>query len=219
MQILFLGAPGAGKGTQCKRLAEKLSLPHLSSGDLLREAVRLQTRAGLEAKSYMDRGLLVPDNVLIAMFKEFLSKKEMDRGFILDGFPRNLPQAESLSTLLTELSKALTVVINLHTLDELLVERITGRRVCPNKDCNAVYHIKFAPPQKEGVCDKCRAELSHRSDDKPEVVKQRLETYREQTEPLIKYYSDQGLVKTVDGEGDPEEVFENLMKALKVFAA
>ncbi|MBX3074229.1 adenylate kinase [Candidatus Obscuribacterales bacterium] len=216
MQILFLGAPGAGKGTQCKRLAEKLALPHLSSGDMLREAVRQGTKAGVEAKSFMDKGMLVPDDVLIKMFKEFLSKPEMDKGFILDGFPRNLAQAESLSTLLTELSKALTVVINLQTSDDLLVERITGRRVCPNKECNAVYHVKFAPPAKEGVCDKCQTELSHRSDDKPEVVKQRLATYAEQTEPLIKYYGDQGLVKTVDGEGEPEAVFESLIKALKV---
>lgn len=216
MQILFLGAPGAGKGTQCKRLAEKLALPHLSSGDMLREAVRQGTKAGVEAKSYMDKGMLVPDDVLIKMFREFLSKPEMDHGFILDGFPRNLPQAESLSSLLTELSKKLTVVINLHTSDDLLVERITGRRVCPNKECNAVYHIKFQPPQKEGVCDRCQTELSHRSDDKVEVVKQRLATYAEQTEPLIKYYGDQGLVKTVDGAGEPHQVFESLIKTLQV---
>ncbi|MDZ4835464.1 MAG: adenylate kinase [Candidatus Melainabacteria bacterium] len=218
MQILFLGAPGAGKGTQCKKLAEKLSLPHLSSGDMLREAVKQGTKAGIEAKSFMDKGLLVTDDVLIKMFKEFLSKKEMDKGFILDGFPRNLPQAESLSTLLTELSKKLTVVINLQTSDDLLVDRITGRRVCPNKECNAVYHIKYFPSQKEGVCDKCQTELSHRSDDKPEVVKQRLQTYAEQTEPLIKYYGDQGLVKTVNGEGEADEVFNNLVKALQVTA-
>jgi adenylate kinase len=218
MQILFLGAPGAGKGTQCKKLAEKLSLPHLSSGDMLREAVKQGTKAGVEAKSFMDKGLLVPDEVLIKMFREFLSKKEMDKGFILDGFPRNLAQAESLSTLLTELSKKLTVVINLETSEDLLVDRITGRRVCPNKECNAVYHIKYFAPQKEGVCDKCQTELSHRSDDKPEVVKQRLQTYAEQTEPLIQYYGNQGLVKNVNGEGEAEQIFENLIKELKVTA-
>ncbi len=216
MQILFLGAPGAGKGTQCKKLAEKLGLPHLSSGDLLREAVKQGTKAGVAAKSFMDKGLLVPDDVLIAMFREFLSKPEMDKGFILDGFPRNLPQAESLSTLLTELSKSLTVVINLHTSEDLLVERITGRRTCPNKECNAVYHVKFQAPKQLGVCDKCATELVHRSDDKPDVVKQRLATYAEQTEPLISYYGNQGIVKTVDGEGEPEEVFDRLVKTLKV---
>lgn len=216
MQILFLGAPGAGKGTQCKKLAAKLNVPHLSSGDMLREAVKQGTKAGVEAKSYMDQGKLVPDAVLINMFREFLSKPEMKEGFLLDGFPRNLAQAESLNDLLNELSKTLTHVINLHTNDTLLEERITGRRVCPNKECNAVYHIKFQPPKKEGVCDLCETALNHRSDDKPEVVKQRLHTYNEQTEPLIKYYGDKGLVKTVDGEGEMDEVFERILTALKV---
>ncbi len=216
MRILFLGAPGAGKGTQCKKLAAKLGLAHLSSGDLLREAVRNSTEAGVEAKKYMDKGNLVPDPVLIAMFREALSQPELKKGFILDGFPRNLPQAEALDTLFEELGASLNFVINLQTSDELLEERITGRRTCPNKDCNAVYHVKFAPPKKDEVCDLCQTALSHRSDDKPEVVKQRLATYREQTEPLIAYYSKKGLVSTVDGEGEPEQVFESLLKTLKV---
>jgi len=214
MQILFLGAPGAGKGTQCKKLVEKKGIAHLSSGDLLREAVSKGTPAGVEAKSYMDKGVLVPDNVLIAMFREFLSKPEMKKGFLLDGFPRNSAQAEALDNLLKELGTALGTVINLHTSDTLLEERITGRRTCPNKACNAVYHVKFAPPEKEGVCDKCHTELVHRSDDKPEVVKSRLQVYSEQTAPLIKYYEEKGIVKTVSGEGEPNEVFDRVLEAL-----
>lgn len=214
MQILFLGAPGAGKGTQCKKLVEKKGIAHLSSGDLLREAVSKGTPAGVEAKSYMDKGVLVPDNVLIAMFREFLSRPEMKKGFLLDGFPRNAAQAEALDNLLKELGTALGTVINLHTSDTLLEERITGRRTCPNKACNAVYHVKFAPPEKEGVCDKCQTELVHRSDDKPEVVKNRLQVYAEQTAPLIKYYEGKGIVKTVNGEGEPNEVFDRVLEAL-----
>ena len=216
MRILFLGAPGAGKGTQCKKLAEKLNIIHLSSGDLLREAVRKETPAGEKAKGFMDKGLLVPDEVLIAMFREALASDEVKKGFLLDGFPRNLPQAKELDELFEELSAGLDTVINLSIKDDLLEERITGRRVCPNKQCNAVYHLKFAPPATEGVCDQCKETLSHRSDDKPEVVKQRLKTYREQTEPLIEYYEGKGLVATVDGEGSPEEVFARILKALKV---
>lgn len=214
MQILFLGAPGAGKGTQCKKLVEKKGIAHLSSGDLLREAVSKGTPAGVEAKSYMDKGVLVPDNVLIAMFREFLSKPEMKKGFLLDGFPRNAAQAEALDNLLKELGTAVNTVINLQTSDTLLEERITGRRTCPNKACNAVYHVKFAAPKKEGICDKCATELVHRSDDKPEVVKNRLQVYAEQTAPLIKYYEGKGIVKAVDGEGEPDEVFERVLEAL-----
>ena len=214
MQLLFLGAPGAGKGTQCKMLAKEKGLCHLSSGDLLREAVKQGTEAGIKAKGYMDQGNLVPDEVLIAMFEEKLSQPELKKGFILDGFPRNLDQAASLDELLEKLNSKLTSVINLETGNEILEERITGRRVCPNKECNSVFHTKFAPPQKEGVCDNCQTELVHRSDDKPEVVKKRLIVYAEQTEPLIKYYKDKGLVVTIDGEADPKEVFQSLLNTL-----
>lgn len=214
MQLLFLGAPGAGKGTQCKMLGEKLALKHLSSGDLLREAVKQGTEAGIKAKSFMDRGNLVPDEVLIAMFEEVLSG--LKNGFILDGFPRNPAQAKALDDLLEKLDTRLEKVINLKTSDELLEERITGRRVCPNKECNAVFHVKFQPSKREGICDQCGTELNHRSDDKPEVVKQRLSVYREQTAPLIEYYDGKGLLITVDGEGAPEEVFNKLLEVLKV---
>lgn len=214
MQILFLGAPGAGKGTQCKLLSEKFGLKHLSSGDLLREAVKQKTDAGLAAKSFMDKGHLVPDEVLIAMFEEVL--EGLNHGFILDGFPRNTAQAKALDELLGKLQTKLQTVVNLKTSDELLEKRITGRRVCPNKECNAVYHIEFHPPKDEGICHQCQSPLNHRSDDKPDVVKQRLSIYREQTEPLIEYYNQKGLLVTVNGEGSPEMVFQQLLKVLKV---
>jgi adenylate kinase len=214
MRILFLGPPGSGKGTQCKKLADKLKLTHLSSGDLLREAVAANTEAGKQAKSYMEAGKLVPDPVLIAMFKEKLSHKEVADGFILDGFPRNVSQAKSLDELLAELKATLDSVLNLQIADSFLTERITGRRSC--KNCGAVYHLKFAPPKKPDICDVCGAQLSQRSDDKEELVKKRLETYREQTEPLIEYYDLRHILKAIDAEGDPSGVFSRILQALKV---
>lgn len=213
MQILFLGAPGAGKGTQCKKLSTKLDLPHLSSGDLLREAVSQGTPAGVTAKGFMDKGVLVPDNVLIDMFRDKLTSAACQKGFILDGFPRNIAQAKSLDTMLEEIGKQLTCVINLNTDDSLLTERITGRRSC--KACGAVYHIKFAPAKKENICDACGKELSQRADDREELVKERLKTYREQTEPLIEYYDGRRILTTISGEGAQDAIFENILNALK----
>lgn len=218
MQILFLGAPGAGKGTQCKMLARHLDLPHLSSGDLLREAVKSGTPAGVPAKSFMDKGALVPDNILIDMFREKLSSPQCQKGFILDGFPRNVAQAKALDVLLEELDKNLTVVVNLQVDEKLLQERICGRRTCPNKECNAVYHIKFAPPAVENICDLCASQLTHRSDDHKDVVEARLKTYFEQTAPLVDYYDKRLVLRTVDGEGDPDEIFADLLRTLKVLA-
>ncbi|MBX9725305.1 MAG: adenylate kinase [Candidatus Obscuribacterales bacterium] len=221
MQILFLGAPGAGKGTQCKRVATQLNLPHLSSGDLLREAVKAGTAAGAKAKSYMDQGQLVPDEVLIAMFKDKLSAEECKGGFILDGFPRNLAQAEELDKLLAELKKDLSVVIDLSVDFGKLKDRITGRRLCANKACNEPYHLTFAAPKKDNTCDKCGSELFQRSDDKVELVDARLKTYNEQTAPLIDYYSKRNLLKTVDGNGEADEIYKKLMdlfRGLKVHA-
>jgi adenylate kinase len=218
MQILFLGAPGSGKGTQCKKLAAHLDLKHLSSGDLLREAVREGTAAGVQAKSYMDKGVFVPDNVLIDMFREKLHTPECDKGFILDGFPRNVAQARALDQLLEELNKNLTAVVNLQVNEKLLTERICGRRICSNKDCNAVYHVKFSPPKSDMVCDICGQALYQRSDDKEELVSARLKTYYEQTEPLIDYYDKRLILRTVDGDGEPEEIFADLLRTLKVLA-
>lgn len=216
MQILFLGAPGAGKGTQCKRLSAKLNLPHLSSGDLLREAVKAGTVAGIRAKQYMDAGTLVPDDVLIDMFREKLQAPECANGFILDGFPRNLPQAEALDGLLSELKKNLSVVIDLAVDEGLLTERITGRRICSNKSCNTPFHLTFAPPKKENVCDACGSPLYQRGDDQESLVSERLKTYREQTRPLIEYYTKRGVLKTVNGNGSQDDIFQDLLKAVHV---
>jgi adenylate kinase len=223
MQILFLGAPGAGKGTQCQRVAANCEqkLPHLSSGDLLREAVKAGTAAGVKAQSYMEKGALVPDEVLIDMFREKLSSDACKNGFILDGFPRNVAQAEALDKLLAQIKKDLTVVIDLTVDFGKLKERITGRRSCSNKTCNRTYHVKFLPPKQEGKCDVCQADLYQRSDDKEEVVDNRLKTYNEQTAPLIGYYSKRNILKSVDGNGEADEIYKKLtelLKALKVHA-
>lgn len=218
MQILFLGAPGAGKGTQCKMLARHLDLLHLSSGDLLREAVKQGTAAGVAAKSYMEQGVLVPDSILIDMFREKLHTPECQKGFILDGFPRNVAQARALNDLFEELNRKLSAVINLQVDEKLLTERICGRRICSNKECNAPYHVKFAPPKVENTCSICGSPLTHRSDDREDLVAARLKTYFEQTEPLIEFYDKQLLLRTVDGEGDPDEIFADLLRTLKVLA-
>lgn len=215
MQILFLGAPGAGKGTQCKRVAKQLNIPHLSSGDLLREAVKAGTEAGVKAKSFMDQGVLVPDDVLIAMFRDKLSSSDCAKGFLLDGFPRNLAQAEALDAMLKEIKKDLLCVVDLKVDPSLLTERITGRRVCTNKACLTPFHIKFQPPAKEGHCDTCGSTLMTRDDDKEELVAKRLTTYNEQTAPLIEYYGKRSILKTINGDGEPEAIFTELLAALQ----
>lgn len=216
MQILFLGPPGSGKGTQCKKLSQQLKTPHLASGDLLREAVIQQTEIGKLAQTYIDRGNLVPDDVMIKMFHERLAKdRTAHQGFILDGFPRTLVQAKAFDELLKELSLILTVVIDLQIPDHLLVERITGRRICSNKGCNAVFHVRFAPPKETNICDVCGAPLMQRSDDKEELVKERLDIYRKQTEPLINYYDEKLLLRTIDAQGEPEEIFLDILTTLK----
>jgi adenylate kinase len=216
MQILFLGAPGAGKGTQCKRLSRHLDLPHLSSGDLLREAVKLDTPAGQMAKSFMDKGVLVPDHVLIDMFREKLKSAECQKGFILDGFPRNVAQAKSLNELLVELNRELTIVINVQVDPKILTARICGRRVCSNKACNAPYHIEFAKPKQDNICDLCGAHLTTRSDDNVDLVEARLNTYYKETEPLIEYYDSKLLLRTIDGEGDQDAIFADILMTLNV---
>lgn len=216
MQVLFLGAPGSGKGTQCKKLSVKLDLAHLSSGDLLRAAIRENTATGLKAKEFMDKGLLVPDPVLIDMFREALSMPALKKGFILDGFPRNLAQAESLDKLLDELDMKLNAVIDMEIDTALLEERLVGRRSCPNKVCNNVFHVKFAPPKVENVCDYCQSQLMHRSDDKVEVVSSRLETYKRETEPLIGFYKGKGVLQSLNADDTPEHIFEQILKVLQV---
>jgi adenylate kinase len=213
MRVLFLGPPGSGKGTQCKKLAEKLGIVHLSSGDLLREAISQNTPAGQSAKSYIDLGKLVPDSTLIQMFREKLAALGKAGSFILDGFPRNISQAASLDQLHKEIGIALNCVINLSIADQLVSERIVGRRSC--QSCGAVFHVKFNPPKEENVCDICGHELIQRSDDKAELVQERLNTYHEQTEPLIEYYQARKILQTIDAALSPEEIFSNIMQALE----
>jgi len=216
MRILFLGPQGSGKGTQAKKLQDKTGLPHLSSGDLLRQAVAEGTPSGKRAKQYMDAGKLVPDDVLIAMFGEKLPHPQFLKGFILDGFPRNLAQAKALDDLLAKLNQPLSQVINLTIDDAVAMERMTGRRICSNKNCGAIYHIKTAPPKNDMTCDICGSPLMQRSDDTEEACRQRLKIYHEETEPLVGYYQGQNILHVVDANADPEAVFLHIAECLKL---
>lgn len=204
MRIILLGAPGAGKGTQGALLAEKHGITKISTGDLLRAAVRNGTELGREAKGYMDAGELVPDDVILGMVREVL-EDEADNGFILDGFPRTLDQADGLAGILEDVGLSLDAVVVIRVSDGELIKRLSGRRSCP--ECNEVYNVHFDPPSEEGVCDECGAELTQRSDDDPETVKNRIQVYNRQTRPLIEYYEDSPVpVEYVDGEQDVDEV-------------
>ena len=208
MRIILLGPPGAGKGTQAVRFAGKLGVPHISTGDILRRNVAKKTKLGLQAQPYMATGKLVPDDLVIEMTAKRLKEKDARKGFILDGFPRTLAQANALEDL-TEID----VVVNLFLDPEDLVKRSTGRQVCP--DCEAVYHVLTNPPRKTGVCDKCGSDLVQREDDKEEVVRTRITTYEERTEPLCMYYKERGLLRDVYASGHIEEIFERILEALR----
>lgn len=210
MNLLLFGAPGTGKGTQSSFLISHYKLHHISTGDLFRKALGEKTPLGLKAQSYMDRGELVPDSIVIALIEEVLA--DIKSGFILDGFPRTLAQAEALDSLLKNMTLDLDKVLYLKVPESVLIERIVGRRVAEKS--GHVYHIKFNPPLKEGVCDKSGEKLVHRNDDREEVVKQRLKAYREQTEPLIKYYHEKNILFELDGCGSPKEVFSRLQSVL-----
>ncbi len=216
MNLILLGAPGAGKGTQAKLIVSKYGIPQISTGDMLREAVAKQTELGKKAKEYMDKGELVPDEVVIGIVKERLAQPDCEKGFILDGFPRTLKQAEALDGILDELGKKIDAVINVAVPEEEIVRRIVNRRTCRN--CGAVYHLIYNPPQEPGKCDKCGGELYQRDDDKEETVKERLRVYKAQTEPLIDYYSKKGLVYNVDGTKSIEEVFKEIEEILDKLA-
>jgi len=213
MLLVFLGAPGAGKGTQAKRLVEKYGIPQISTGDLLRAAVAAGTALGKEAKSYMDRGELVPDSVVLGMVKERLSQDDCKKGFILDGFPRNVAQAESLDKMLAEMNMPLDIALNLDVPFDDLMKRLTGRRTC--KSCGQMYNVYYSPSKVEGKCDKCGGELFQRDDDKEETIKKRLDVYRAQTEPLIDYYSKKGILKSVSGTGSIDEIFNSICAILE----
>ena len=208
LNLILLGPPGSGKGTQGERLQEDLELPYYATGDILRAAVREGTEIGLQAKEYMDRGDLVPDEVSIGVIVERLSNPEASRGFILDGFPRTLPQAEALDAKLEEISRRLAAVILIDVPDEEIVRRLGGRRVCVAAD--HVYHVDFNPPEQEGVCDIDGSELVIRDDDAPETIRNRLATYHEKTAPLIDFYEGQALLDRVDGSRSPDEVAESI---------
>ena len=212
MNIILLGPPGAGKGTQAKMLIDKYGIPQISTGDMLRAAVKAGTQLGLEAKKYMDKGELVPDEVVIGLVKERLQEPDCTKGFMLDGFPRTVAQAEVLDKELEGMGKAIDHVICIEVPNEELIARLTGRRTC--KECGAGYHLKFDPPKVDGVCDKCGGELYQRDDDNEETVKARLKVYQDQTFPLIDYYDKQGKLRRIDGVGEIKTIFERITKVL-----
>jgi adenylate kinase len=215
MNIILFGPPGAGKGTQAKKMVDFYGIPQISTGDILRANVREGTELGLAAKKYMDKGELVPDDVLIGIIKNRLNEQDCEKGFILDGYPRTIPQADALSIILNEINKPIDVVLNLEVPAEELVERISGRLMC---NCGASYHRILNPPKKDGVCDICGGHVFQRDDDKEEAVKNRLNVYKKQTEPLINYYSKQDLLVTLDGTKDINDVFEDINASLAKFA-
>lgn len=212
MKIVMLGAPGAGKGTQAKRIAEKYNIPHISTGDIFRENIKNGTELGKKAKSYMDAGDLVPDELVVDLVMDRFEEDDCANGYVLDGFPRTIPQAEALDAALAEKGQSIDYVIDVDVPDENIIKRMAGRRSCPM--CGAIYHIDHMPPKEEGKCDKCGAELIIREDDKAETVLQRLETYHAQTQPLKDYYGAKGLVKSVDGTQDREVVFGQVVQIL-----
>jgi len=212
MQLILLGPPGAGKGTQAETLVNKLNIPHISTGDMFRKAIKEGTALGAKAKEYMDQGKLVPDEVTIGIVKERISQADCKNGFLLDGFPRTVYQAEALDAILKDMKIALDAVINIEVPKEKLIGRLTGRRVC--KACGATFHLIYNPPAVEGKCDKCGEKLYQRADDTEETVVNRLDVYEKQTAPLIEYYSHQGILKTIDGDQPIEQVLVRIGQSL-----
>jgi adenylate kinase len=213
MRLAFVGPPGVGKGTQAKLLAESRGIPHISTGDILREAVKRESPIGIEAKGFIDKGAFVPDGVMIGIIRERFEKGDCREGYILDGFPRTIPQAEALEIFLDGIALPLESVYVFDCPDDFIVERITGRRTCSNSGCQAIFHVRFQPPKVEGVCDKCGEALEQRSDDSPGPVQQRLEKYHATTERIIPFYEERGLVRKLDGAGTTREVFAQVRSA------
>ena len=210
MKIVMLGAPGAGKGTQAKRIAAKFSIPHISTGDIFRANIKNNTPLGAKAKSYMDKGELVPDELVIELIMDRFAQDDCVNGYVLDGFPRTIPQAEELDKALKSVNDNLDYAIDVEVPGDNIINRMSGRRACVN--CGATYHIVHNPPKVENECDTCNGELILRDDDKPETVKNRLDVYHTQTEPLLKYYTEKGILYTVDGTQDMDTVFDSICK-------
>lgn len=208
MNIIMLGAPGAGKGTQAELIAEKYGIPHISTGDIFRMNIRENTELGQKVKVYLDNGDLVPDDLTTNLVSDRIRKPDCEKGFILDGFPRTINQAECLERELQALDLKIDHAIDIEVPDDQIVRRMSGRRFCPA--CGAVYHTEYLKPEKEGICDKCGQALVIREDDKPETVQRRLDVYHELTEPLIRFYSERDLIRTIDGTRDPEDVFADI---------
>ncbi len=213
MKIIMLGAPGAGKGTQAKMIADRYSIPHISTGDIFRANIKNGTELGKKAKEYMDQGLLVPDELVCDLVVDRVQQPDCEKGYVLDGFPRTIPQAESLDAALEKLGTAVEYAINVDVPDENIVRRMSGRRACVA--CGATYHIEHIPPKKEGICDRCGSELILRDDDKPETVTRRLDVYHNQTQPLIDYYTAKQILVDVDGTKNMDEVFSDIVKILE----
>ncbi|APB32137.1 MULTISPECIES: adenylate kinase [Vagococcus] len=209
MNLILMGLPGAGKGTQAERIVDVYEIPHISTGDMFREAMKNETPLGKEAKSYIDKGELVPDSVTNGIVKDRLSQADTEKGFLLDGFPRTLAQAEELDTILEELGKKVDDVLNIHVAEDVLVDRLAGRIIC--RSCGATYHKTNNPPKVEGTCDRCGShDFYQREDDKPETVKNRLEVNIKNSEPILAYYEDKGVLHTIDGDRDIDAVFEDV---------
>ena len=215
MKSVMLGAPGAGKGTQAKMIAEKYMIPHISTGDIFRANIKNGTELGKQAKEYMDKGQLVPDELTVKILLDRVAQEDCKNGYVLDGFPRTIPQAEVLDKALTELGDHIDYAIDVNVPDENIIKRMSGRRACLT--CGATYHIEHVPPKKEGICDACGNELVLRDDDKPETVKNRLDVYHKQTQPLIDYYTEKNILKTVDGTVDMMDVFGAITSILGCF--
>ncbi len=212
MKIIMLGAPGAGKGTQAKMIADKYTVPHISTGDIFRANIKNGTELGMEAKKYMDAGQLVPDELTVKILLDRVAQDDCKNGYVLDGFPRTIPQAEVLDKALSELGDAIDYAINVDVPDENIINRMSGRRACVN--CGATYHVVHIPPKTEGKCDRCGNDLILRDDDKPETVKNRLDVYHKQTQPLIDFYEAKGVLKAVDGTVDMQDVFKAIVSIL-----
>ena len=212
MKIIMLGAPGAGKGTQAKKIAAKYNIPHISTGDIFRANIKNGTELGNKAKTYMDQGLLVPDELVVDLVVDRVNQDDCTNGYVLDGFPRTIPQAEALKAALAKMDQKIDYAINVEVPDENIVNRMSGRRACV--DCGATYHLMYAPTKVEGVCDNCGGSLILRDDDKPETVTKRLGVYHDQTQPLIDFYTTEGVLREVDGTVDINDVFAAIEKIL-----